>query len=267
MEDIAVKQAKFKALTEQWSDHYGLITPNPDKQVSGNGIRYTSEWIYALLSEGVISYSDAHKMATDMFVKCMNTLDPKDKKTDPVYGNIKRHPDHFEQEGPDDYIALISILYATGSNMATSMILRHGQLTGFWYNTERPFKKTKYSGKINWSAWMGRFPQLICHMYFSCYIVPNIFLRISWGLSILYTALFGKRHADTWVLSWHLVKTISRIGNVYPQYPYPVLTLIAKFWQKRMRKIWGEEGVRLALREYFGNGHPLGEYFPKGDII
>lgn len=261
MEDLEKKQKRFQEITEAWSDHYGLISPLPDRQVSGNGIRYTSEWIYALLSEGVISRERAYVILSMLYYGCLNTLDPKDKRTQPVDGNLKRHPDHYEQEGPDDYIAFLSIAHTAGT-LFPFMILNHGLDTGFWYNTERPYRKTKYSGKINWSAYMARFPQMICHMYLCCDLKPSIALRAAWCISILYTALFGKRHADTWVLSWHLVNVLSNQKR-----DYFIMRRFAKYWQKRMRKIWGEEGVRLALREYFGNGHPLGEYFPKGDII
>lgn len=214
-------------------DEHGLV--QPDGGTSHNGIRFTAEYVVALVRcDDQIPKEEAKRILTAI----------KSCQAEP--GLYHRFPGAFTlQEGPDDYVGLGLISYYLNTNIADE-ILAYGKKTlpRYNFNNINP-------GKFNKSAWLGRQGQLICHLYYGSTQDPPWYLRLWHRLAVLKSAFGEKDDQDNWVLTWMLVKIMpdGYLNN-----------LVKMIWINRFKK-HHPKGIGQVLCDYFNQTtHPHSTY-------
>lgn len=221
------RMIEAKENAEKFIDSNGLISP--DGNTSGNGIRYTAEYMLGLQFRGLRDHIDDHTYFP-VIDSCM-------LKT----GLFSRTPDKkTAQQGPDDYIALIHM----GKVLHQKY---HKWIMQYALDNEWIFLNAEHVGvgTIK-SAWLGRFPQFRAHLKYANNVVPTLFERIVWAWSV---AISPKaKDQDSWMLSWHL----KRIGEIKGK----LERCAANVWEWRLKRNY-PNGLGSILASYFGNpAHP-----------
>lgn len=210
-----------------FTDHYGLISG--DGNASGNGIRYTAEFLLGLHFRGLRDDIDDHTYFP-VIDSCM--LQP---------GLFSRNPTkHTDQQGPDDYIAIIHMSKALNQKYH-QWIMRSAQENDwvFLNGSHTDVKTLK-------SAWLGRFPQFRAHVKYANNIVPTLLERIVWAWSVAFSP--RKNDQDSWILSWHL----KRVGETKNK----TERIASNIWEWRFKRAH-PEGIGSIIGKYFGNpNHP-----------
>lgn len=216
-----------------YKDGFGLVQPN--ELGSGNGIRYTCEYLMALHINNAMTPEENERIGRDLSF-CESQNQP---------GLLNRSPVNFNQEGPDDYVARLgisSLLDNTHARSYPHRFLIH------WDNNKGIFQN---DGKTdNPSAWFFRMPHLRAHAMFCGGGSPDLFQMFWWSLTIV-QSMFSKKH-DSKILSWYLVRAAkdkSRIAK-----------LLAIIWSHFLKKQYPDGGIGQVLREYFLSNHPSAVY-------
>jgi len=247
-----------------YTDQYGLVTPNG--QPSGNGLLYSAEYL-ALLDEldnmGPDDVLHFHKV----YYNC-----EKEK------GLYNRHPNHTDQQGPDDYVGIATTAALIRPEMARDL-LAYGRnnlapLKGFIVEQNKlspSLKKilvflfgnvrVKYNynnvnpGTTNRSSWLGRQPQLITTFQMAAKERVALPRLLYWCLVISTSGLFDPKSQDAWSLSYLSLK----VGG-----DHNFLTRLTRsIWRKRFKKHW-PGGLNNLFATYFNNPeHPLAKYWPE----
>jgi len=243
-----------------FTDQYGLITP--DGKPSGNGLLYTAEYLALLHQRGELTKSDEDHFR-DVILSCEKRI-----------GLFNRHPDHPDQQAPDDYMgiacasALIdpaiarSVLFYGRSIPAKASDMIHdsnlplmvkmlllvlvgdGELK-YNYNNVTP-------GTASKNSWMGRQPQLIGGLQMAAQEKLSTWRLIYWCLVIATSGLFKPQDQDSWRLSYLCLY----YGSNYNW----MTKLTAQVWWRRFKKHW-PGGVKELRAKYFNNSeHPLSKY-------
>lgn len=229
MHEIKVKAMQFK-------DIYGYM--QPDRRISHNGIRFTSEYYLILKKHNILDEADLSHFQL-LILKCFKQP-----------GLLERHPyeHHNVQEGPDDYIALMHAASELGFiDEICAPILSYGQRNFFCYhNVDKPTWKDRLS------SFFLRQPSTIAHFYFACGLKPPLLFYISWLLNLTYTSFFNRDKQDDWILSWHCADTAFRHDKL--------VDIVVRFWEwQRKRK---QIDLGELMGEYFQNrDHVLSKYF------
>lgn len=239
MSDIHADFDKFK-------DQYGLISP--DGKPSGNGLVYTAAYLLTLRDHWLLGLNEVFE-GINALTSCFVT-----------WGLLKRHPDHTDQEGPDDYIAVGLISHLCGSEYAKS-ILSYGRSNPMrWfgidfyyvYNNEWPGSFLHKDQRTNWSAWMGRFPALICHLQWASGERPCLFRRLYWCAMLLISARKKRGNQDAWIQSYMMCEVAKNRWWLSDK--------VIKYWECKF-KLTFSDGIGQVWAEYFGNpNHPLAKY-------
>ncbi len=165
-------------------------------------------------------------------------------------GQPLRYPGADADLSPDDYLGLLNFFKLTpiGKYLYAGRLLSFGFRNLGFYNSP----KTR-------EGFLWRQPQLL-----TAALATND--RIKWYSFwyfplVLYTALViavaGTKASpvddqDTRRLSWHLIQVMQDTSLL--------CRLAASLWWKRLRKQYGEDGIRLVFGRYFGFGHPFARY-------
>jgi hypothetical protein len=243
-----------------WTDKYGLVHTSPNN-VTGepqdrNGVLYTSEAYVLRWLHGTLEPYQIDRFSS-IIQQCFVDR-----------GILGRGPGIKDQEGPDDYIgaaaggAILGVLYIANNILWRGLQFRTAPywwwpFRRFWYNNVRPGTPWDESGKINWSAWLGRNPAWIAHFYVAAHARPPLFYRIFWALGLLWTTWFARGKQDPWTLGWLMVQTYGRVQCERSW----MMTWAARRWIKAFRKQWpgGMKAVQLA---YLQNPlHPFTLYW------
>ena len=231
------------------TDKFGFITP--DGSVSGNGIRYTSEYLMILEKLGFQLVADRRK-----FWDLINLCEAES-------GCVNRNPDNKDGQGPDDYCALV----AADIDCAVE-VYGHGLKTGWIYCNPEPGVRYNWTWEVlrryvlgktdrthRLSALFFRQPQLIAHFMYSALRVPSLWRRLWWTASVWHTAFSETKHQDEWVLSQHLITSYLKQSHMtwYQNW-------VCKYWEKQFKKTW-VGGFKELLTKYFGFEHPLARYW------
>ena len=254
------------------TDNFGLIQPpewhqNNRVKVSGNGARYTAEYLFALLHHNKLDNIEIQRLR-----KVFSSLNhPKHR------GLLMRTPSNaFGQESIDNTVSALTASYILGSSFARDW-LNYGKTelsTHFDTSVKRRkesrwlfrlvslfgLRKIKYvynninPGYFNNSAYLGRFGQLIAHAKFCDGATPNLLLQFWWSLSILHSMWKNRKdhHADTYFLSYHLIHVAKNKTFI--------TRLISRIWLKwfKGRRPYG---LGQVLEENYGwKSHPSAHY-------
>jgi hypothetical protein len=190
-----------------------------------------------------------------------------------------------DQEGPDDYIGVISMSAADPQLPFAQDFLAYGRsgpgapirqplendghpwlakLFGWirlhWvFNNCVPGLLVRWEGPrevSNWTAWLGRFPQIIAHAEFASRQRPPLWRRIWWAGSVWQAARFSdKDGTDQWILAWHLVAAFRASGQ-----KSWLCEWASRNFMERLFTRW-PGGLSSVFAVYFGMGHPLTKYF------
>jgi hypothetical protein len=219
-----------------YTDANGLICnrkcTKDEVNPSGNGVCYTGEYIAILKARGEPSLL-VNALAIQALWKCWNT------------GPLSRGPGQFDTESVDDYYGLAATQFWMLNKTALDYGFQH------WGSFNNIFP---YSWTFTFFLW--RQPQLLYAMACSAGVIRN---PVYWPFGV-YTALviatacvFGaKTDWDSWRLTWLLIQTVSPHSCLCRQ--------AAKLWWRRLRKAFGNEGMRAVYAGYFGPQHPFAKY-------
>ena len=217
-------------------DKYGLTSPYPTGAVSGNGIRYTTEYIYVLKK-----YNQDKEEIRRAFTAVMSC------EREP--GMFGRTPGYSSQQGPDDYVALGHLSAMLAPKLARD-ILAYGRA---WKNRKFYVLPYYYDNATAGSKWSGLFilqQQLIAHLQWAAGETPPLWRRVWWCGSVLVSS-FSKGH-DTKMLSWHLCKVAQNKGWMEK--------LVTKFFRKKLKDHY-PQGAGGVMADYLRQkNHPLAVY-------
>jgi hypothetical protein len=246
-------------------DKDGLVQPTVGGE-SGNGLLYTSEYIYALLANGGMDRIEQMRL-TAAYNACQMQE-----------GLMARTPIgtafSTDQEGPDDYYGCGAASSELDGSLARH-ILAYGRkgASGFnpsYEDSDRVklstwlFRILSLFGllKVKWiynndnpgfftqSSWLGRQQNLICHLQFAADEEPPMWRKVWWAVAVL-GSLFSTNN-DSYCLSWLCVRTAQGKSKF--------CTLVGKvWWHFVLKKFPG--GMGEILGDYFQNpSHPLAVY-------
>lgn len=217
----------------------GLIQDKPGN-ISGNGIRYTAEYVLALIKdnmslEPVLTCEELDRVGNDM-------AEYTEYNTATQQWYLPRHRDKYlrvtklgEPTSIDDYVAAVFIddWCETGFS---GELLRNGPRQNCIFS---PFTEPKY--------FLGRFPQLFCIANWVNGTKPSPMQELFWMLSVFQGALH--KGQDEKVLSFFLIE----IGKGRRWVFKPLVF----FWKKQLKKHYGEGGLGEVLKRYYNNpNHP-----------
>lgn len=244
---------------KRYTDKFGLVQPRRDS-TSGNGARYTAEYILALDLE---SRLDAEK---ERLTKVYNSL-----MAEP--GLLMRTPDNgFGYQSIDDTIGALTASYFLRTNYAqdyldygkekpaTSIDLtdtdKEATNKVVWWLLSRgkgsvsSVYNNVHPERFHVSSWLGRFPQLLAHANFAARKTPTIWQQTVWIVSVLMSS-FSKGQ-DAKVLAWHLIQVAKDQSFV--------CALVGKFWGWMLKKHY-PQGIGEVLERYFNNpDHPAAKW-------
>jgi hypothetical protein len=227
-----VTETEVRSDFEPFFDPDGFIGPKAG-QGSGNGLLYTAEYVVILRQLGFLKPADLIKYE-NLCLKC--EISP---------GCYNRSPGDRSQEGPDDYTGV-----AAASPINADRSLRHGE-SNFWIYNNNGKGIRDSSGKINWAAFMGRFPSLLAHMKYGAGRKLGLITWLAWQIAVLGCALSDTADQDSWFLTWLLVHTGGQKSMVN--------RWISKLWVGNLRKQF-PGGIQEVFEKYFGFQHPIAKY-------
>lgn len=159
---------------------------------------------------------------------------------------LLRRPRPFrqDQEQQDDYIGYVSI----SESFAESA--RIWGLTHF-YRQFWPFKfPYQYDLNFNdkaFNSWLGRHVPLIAHMKFKLDLMPPLWQRLWWALSVAFSG--SEKNQDPWVLNWLLI--ITARGRT------PLIRWASRRYWRRLYRTF-PRGLADVWTEYFDDpNHPF----------
>lgn len=212
-------------------DKYGLVQDKPGN-TSGNGIRYSSEALYAFYKHRV-PYFEIDKLE-NAIIAC--------ESTEEIWLErwfLKRHPSG-EPTTVDDYTAALFADHLSGLGTShTFLSVRSEQ--GYMYAPD----------DSDFRFFLGRFPQLFCIANWVAGRKPSKFQELFWMISVFQGAIH--KGQDEKVLSWMLVE----IGQGRRWIFKPLIW----FWRKQLKRHYGPNGIGQVLSDYYGNpDHPNAKY-------
>lgn len=217
-----------------YRDKWGMIQNNPGGS-SRNGLSYSSLYYILKFRYGLLTKEDVLE-----FCRIVRSCESEP-------GLLNRSPEDKGQQGLDDYIAVCTASRIMDLNFPEQFKiygLKHWSI----FNNENP-------GHFTLRAWFGRYPALLAHFYYSADDVPSWFKTSAWFFSIVSSALTAKGNQDEWVLSSHLIISYEwSSARTWPQ------DWVCRFWRKKFKAQWGDDGMSKLLERYFGHRHPLSKY-------
>jgi hypothetical protein len=255
-----------------YRDKHGLIQPGPLGSL--NGILYTGESMVVMKDNDVLT-----PQVEDELFKVIKSCE--------LYPGLMTRTPTFAggQQAHDDYVGFLAACYQCKRYDLAEIVLQYGQRTTkfgfipfkFVFNTvipgtmlhptteaqnaKRPWYErlfTRYFAepgfRINFSAWLGRLPQFVAHVYWASNKKPPLLHRIAQAIVIWNNSkLKDGGHPDTWMLTWLMVRTMDNrcwMGR-----------WAAKKFYANMHRIFGPEGLKKLF--YIGGKHPINKYWVK----
>lgn len=198
---------------------------------------------------------DNHSMFTAEYARIRHDLGAKEYNGN-VFGflsnsgQLLRYPAQDVDTSPDDYLGFLNFctLQNIGRYLFASRLLK--------FNTDHFGSMT-----VPWSqtGFMWRQPQLLTaalaaagHIkWYSLWYLPLV-LYTALVIAVAGTRASPVTDQDTRRLSWHLLMIMQNESLL--------CTLAGKIWWRRLRKQYGEEGIRLVFSRYFTSEHPFARF-------
>ena len=216
-----------------FKDVWGLIQPAVGGS-SGNGLRYTSEYLFSLLEHGSITLEEE-----EAITRAIDSCEYGEQ-----IGVLFRTPENKDQNAPDDYVAIIAISAFLKDNRASMyprrFIIHWDMYDGVFQNN---------GGIDNPSAWFWRMPHLLVHAKFAAGFYIDLWSMLPWVWAVLQSA-FSKKQ-DNKILGWYLLRAAKGKSKIADK--------LFSFWSWMLKRHY-EGGIGHVLREYFGFEHPSAKY-------
>lgn len=230
------KLEKFEDACVPYTNKDGFLSGNPNSQGQGrvcdNHSMFTAEFHRIRFDLGATEYNG------NMF----SFLSPE--------GQLLRYPGADADTSPDDYLGFLN--FCTLQNIGRYLFAN--KLLDF---------NTKHFGSmtIPWSqsGFMWRQPQLLAAVlatanrikWYSIWFLP-LTLYAALVIAVAGITASPVTDQDTRRLSWHLLMVMQGSSLL--------CRLAGKLWWKRLRKQYGDEGIRLVFSRYFTPSHPFAQY-------
>lgn len=217
-----------------YTDAYGLVHPNKNpgpNNWSGNGLLFTAEALMLIYKDSPPSVEEQREIE-----RIYNSCEAE------AMGLYRRHPVAFlrDQEAIDDYIGIGAAAYITGTGMAVE-VLEYGRAHHWLMNN--------VDGKWNWSAWLGRFPAMICHLEFAAGGRSSLWKRLWWALTVAFQPWSSESDP---ILSWLMVTVCAKRSFV--------CSLATDHFYRRLKKRYPGK-MRQVFEIYFNStDHPIAKF-------
>lgn len=226
----------LKEAYKPYTDPLGFIHPGyPENHTpSQNALRWTSEAYILMFRQDELTESDIQTYAQLVRI-CY-----KEK------GLLNRYPSNNEQEGPDDYHAVLAACKILNLPDLAKEILDYGRANYFNYNNQTP-------GKFTGSAFLGRQLGLVAGMYLASNQEPNFFLKLAFKIALQISARTSVvKNQDIKTLAYFLILTAK---------DYKPLEDSIKSWYDSLYKEV-PNGMQGVLSIYYNNGnYPTVKYW------
>lgn len=233
-------------------DAVGLVSPNLPVPVtgraSGNGVCYTSEYYILLNKNGELKDQDRTAFAAKIG-SCIDSnglLNRAQAGTDP------------DQEGPDDYLGVLSACKSLGNTEIPRQFLKAVFKYQGFLNNSNP-------GKWTLSSFLIRQPQLLAcmvaaafpsfnnplHLFSRLLAAPLFFVS---AVIIATNCMFtDPSDTDSRRLGWHVWQTLKPVSLT--------CWLAGKIWEKRLFRDFGAYGMLRVAAIYYQKNHPFATYW------
>lgn len=211
---------------------------SPNDDPTGNGIMYSCLGLIVANDNGEQVYNwvnDFH------FALNCCTLD---------LGLYMRTPRKPDQQGQDDYLWLAAYHREIAENICWYGENVKGKLLGlplfkYNFNTEKP-------GQFSWSAWLGRYPQLVAH-FNACAgnDVPKSFAK-QWANNMYLSAKKDPKDQDAWLHAWALHRHPPK---------YDFCERAAQYWRGYVLNEYGSKWAQGIAARCLDPEHPIGLKF------
>jgi hypothetical protein len=217
----------YEQLENGYLDVFGLVSP-AYKGGSTNGVMYTSE--AAVIADRIGQLDKTFiTFWNDVIAPC--EMSP---------GLISRTPAKTGEEAPDDYYGYLAGAKRCDQAKARAF-LWHGITHAGFYNSD---------GKLAWSDFLWRQPQLITHALWAAGLWAGPF-RIFFIASLLFAIYQNHPASDTDArrIGWLLIQNWDGKGIVSKW--------AVKKWQAWLMTAYPETGMRGVAAVYYGPNHPF----------
>lgn len=237
----------LKAEIKPYIDGNGLVNCSLNhgdgKRGSDNGVSFTSEYYILLADNGELTPEDA-KAYADKIKEC--SVEP---------GLVARAPGKMQGgPPPDDLYAIASASKVLKQSNIAKAIVDYGDEHEWIMNANYPGSPHWYPGAYDYEAWMGRQIGLVCALTVAAGEKPNPLLAFITSI-IIATSCMGTDtgNSDARRGGYHLVRAVSDQKGL--------LGLACRIWWWRLRKDYGNEGMRAVARIYYQDNHPFMRYW------
>lgn len=227
-------------------DGNGLVTPNvytgEYKRGSDNGVMFTSEYYIHLKDNKELDELDLSNYEA-VIKSC--SVEP---------GLIARAPgDKQGGPPPDDLYAIAAASKTLGMPSIAKSIVDYGERNNWVFNADRPGNPHWGDGR-DFEAWLGRQPSLVCALKAAAGSPLPGWLKLVTA-AIIATSCAGvkKDDSDARRLAFHLVRAVEGSGGI--------LDWACNVWWNRLRRDYGDEGMRGVALLYYQGDHPYRRYW------
>lgn len=227
-------------------DGNGLVMPNiytgEYLRGSDNGVMFTSEY-YILLNDNN-QLDDLDKSVYKTVIESCS-VEP---------GLVARAPG-VQQGGPppDDLYAIAAASKTLNLPEIAKAIVDYGDKHHWVFNADRPGNPHWGSG-YDFEAWLGRQIPLVCALRAAAGLSLPGWLRLATA-AVIATSCAGVKKEDTDArrLAFHLVRAVEGSGGI--------LDWACNIWWSRLRRDYGDEGMRGVALLYYQGNHPFKRFW------
>ncbi len=200
-----------KRKIEDFTDRFNMVHPRPvdpstHEPSTLNGLSYTAAWIITrdYLDAFEVEYSDDTPGRIGNAERSRFITTVLRNRVPETGMMLARTPGHGDQQAWDDYtsVALAAFtleIYGIGEKLWSEAHRYRAGLPWWWpfktwWLNNAQFHKNGgdewklANGKVNWNAWLGRFPQTRYAFALSAEQKPSMMLTLAWGMGMMMAA-------------------------------------------------------------------------------
>ncbi len=212
------------------------------KRGSDNGVCFTSEY-YDLLADN----GESTRFDVEEFRQTIN-------RCSVLPGLVARAPG--EKQGgppPDDLYAIAAASRTLGCADVAEAIVKYGESTNWVFNADNPGNPHQY-GNNDYEGWLGRQPALICALKSAANRELPGWLKIVTAIVIATSNMYDELgNTNVRRIAYALVKSVEGQKGI--------LAWASKVWWNRLRRDYGDEGMRAVAKIYYQDNHPFMRYW------
>lgn len=231
-----------------YTDEFGLIHSNAPGNWTLNGLSYTAlAYILAQL-RGENPRWQAYRHSVRI---CMSDL--------PGEFMLFRRPGNTDQNSWDDYTSTAAGLSVLGCHETAAWMLTYYRRKWWYLNNEKPGTFERRDGGVNFSAYLGRFPQMRFSYHVAAQKCPSLLLQVAWAAGVVKAA-----SAELTAQGTHRMAYVQCMGYRASTFRSWICTRAVNHYLRTVKKRWGN--IALTQVGYFAPGHPLLEEWPMPEV-